>query len=155
MVGFGICKEHGVKIDDLKGTCEEIQEHLQNMDTEITEALEMVDIASRSLEDGGLKCILYMVSSHLRKIVDIEITDTVNVVMDMEAGLQIYKEENTDMSNEEFGSLGPLPGLTMQTVEDSEGSIVELENKPKRKYKKKKEEVTLEDIFSDEDVIKI
>lgn len=143
-----------VDVSNLKKACSDVQDCIQNLDAEVNEALDMVVILTHGT-DGGLACILQSISSKLKKITDDYIMDCINNLMDLEAGLQMYKEENTDMSNEEFGSLGTLPGLTMQTIQDSEGNIVELENKPKRKYKKKKEEVTLEDIFSDEDIIKI
>jgi hypothetical protein len=129
----------------LKDACEDLQEKLKNLDTEVEETLDVVNILLQGTEDGGLKCVLNLIGSKLKRIEDISMLDVINSLVDLEAGIIMDKEEQV---------LGELPGLKMKQVMSSEGDIVDIDEKPKKKrsYRKKSEE-SLDDIFSnDEDL---
>lgn len=130
----------------LKDACEDLQEKLKNLDTEVEETLDVVNILLQGTEDGGLKCILNLIGSKLKRIGDISMMEVINSLVDLEAGIIMDEEENA--------GLGKLPGLTMKQVMSSDGDVVDIEDKPKKKrsYRKKSEE-SLDDIFSsDEDL---
>ena len=130
----------------LKDACEDLQEKLKNMDTEAEETLDVVNILLQGTEDGGLKCVLNLIGSKLKRIGDISMMEVINSLVDLESGIIMDEEENA--------GLGKLPGLTMKQVMSSEGDVVDIEDKPKKKrsYRKKSEE-SLDDIFSsDEDL---
>lgn len=130
----------------LKDACEDLQEKLKNLDTEVEETLDVVNILLQGTEDGGLKCILNLIGSKLKRIGDISMMEVINSLVDLEAGIIMDEEENA--------GLGKLPGLTMKQVISSDGDVVDIEDKPKKKrnYRKKSEE-SLDDIFSsDEDL---
>ena len=130
----------------LKDACEDLQEKLKNMDTEVEETLDVVNILLQGTEDGGLKCVLNLIGSKLKRIGDISMMEVINSLVDLESGIIMDEEENA--------GLGKLPGLTMKQVMSSEGDVVDIEDKPKKKrsYRKKSEE-SLDDIFSsDEDL---
>lgn len=130
----------------LKDACEDLQEKLKNLDTEVEETLDVVNILLQGTEDGGLKCILNLIGSKLKRIEDISMMEIINSLVELEAGIIMDEEENA--------GLGKLPGLTMKQVMSSEGDIVDIDDKPKKKrsYRKKSEE-SLDDIFSsDEDL---
>lgn len=130
----------------LKDACEDLQEKLKNLDTEVEETLDVVNILLQGTEDGGLKCILNLIGSKLKRIEDISMMEAINSLVELEAGIIMDEEENA--------GLGKLPGLTMKQVMSSEGDVVDIEDKPKKKrsYRKKSEE-SLDDIFSsDEDL---
>ena len=130
----------------LKDACEDLQEKLKNLDTEVEETLDVVNILLQGTEDSGLKCILNLIGSKLKRIGDISMMEVINSLVELEAGIIMYEEENA--------GLGKLPGLTMKQVMSSEGDVVDIEDKPKKKrsYRKKSEE-SLDDIFSsDEDL---
>lgn len=124
----------------LKDACEDLQEKLKNLDTEVEETLDVVNILLQGTEDGGLKCVLNLIGSKLKRIEDISMLEVINSLVDLEAGIIMNKEEQV---------LGELPGLTMKQVMSSEGDIVDIDEKPKKKrsYRKKSEE-SLDDIFS-------
>ena len=129
----------------LKDACEDLQEKLKNLDTEVEETLDVVNILLQGTEDGGLKCVLNLIGSKLKRIEDISMLEVINSLVDLEAWIIMDKEEQV---------LGELPGLKMKQVMSSEGDIVDIEDKPKKKrsYRKKSEE-SLDDIFSnDEDL---
>lgn len=130
----------------LKDACEDLQEKLKNLDTEVEETLDVVNILLQGTEDGGLKCILNLIGSKLKRIGDISMMEVINSLVDLEAGIIMDEEENA--------GLGKLPGLTMKQVISSEGDVVDIEDKPKKKrnYRKKSEE-SLDDIFSSEEDI--
>lgn len=125
----------------LKDACEDLQEKLKNLDTEVEETLDVVNILLQGTEDGGLKCVLNLIGSKLKRIEDISMMEAINSLVELEAGIIMDEEENA--------GLGKLPGLTMKQVISSEGDIVDIEDKPKKKrsYRKKSEE-SLDDIFS-------
>lgn len=127
----------------LKDACEDLQEKLKNLDTEVEETLDVVNILLQGTEDGGLKCVLNLIGSKLKRIEDISMLDVINSLVDLEAGIIMDKEEQV---------LGELPGLTMKQVMSSEGDVVDIEDKPKKKrsYRKKSEE-SLDDIFSSDE----
>lgn len=130
----------------LKDACEDLQEKLKNLDTEVEETLDVVNILLQGTEDGGLKCILNLIGSKLKRIGDISMMEVINSLVDLEAGIIMDEEEND--------GLGKLPGLTMKQIMSSDGDVVDIEDKPKKKrsYRKKSEE-SLDDIFSsDEDL---
>ena len=129
----------------LKDACEDLQEKLKNLDTEVEETLDVVNILLQGTEDGGLKCVLNLIGSKLKRIEDISMLEVINSLVDLEAGIIMDKEEQV---------LGELPGLKMKQVMSSEGDIVDIEDKPKKKrsYRKKSEE-SLDDIFSSEEDI--
>lgn len=130
----------------LKDACEDLQEKLKNLDTEVEETLDVVNILLQGTEDGGLKCILNLIGSKLKRIEDISMMEIINSLVELEAGIIMDEEENA--------GLGKLPGLTMKQVMSSEGDVVDIDDKPKKKrsYRKKSEE-SLDDIFSsDEDL---
>lgn len=124
----------------LKDACEDLQEKLKNLDTEVEETLDVVNILLQGTEDGGLKCILNLIGSKLKRIGDISMLEIINSLVDLEAGIIMDKEEQV---------LGELPGLKMKQVMSSEGDIVDIDDKPKKKrsYRKKSEE-SLDEIFS-------
>lgn len=129
----------------LKDACEDLQEKLKNLDTEVEETLDVVNILLQGTEDGGLKCILNLIGSKLKRIEDISMLEVINSLVDLEAWIIMDKEEQV---------LGELPGLKMKQVMSSEGDIIDIDEKPKKKrsYRKKSEE-SLDDIFSsDEDL---
>lgn len=129
----------------IKDACEDLQEKLKNLDTEVEETLDVVNILLQGTEDGGLKCVLNLIGSKLKRIEDISMLEVINSLVDLEAGIIMNKEEQV---------LGELPGLKMKQVMSSEGDIVDIDEKPKKKrsYRKKSEE-SLDDIFSsDEDL---
>lgn len=129
----------------LKDACEDLQEKLKNLDTEVEETLDVVNILLQGTDDGGLKCVLNLIGSKLKRIEDISMLEVINSLVDLEAGIIMDKEEQV---------LGELPGLKMKQVMSSEGDIVDIDEKPKKKrsYRKKSEE-SLDDIFSsDEDL---
>ena len=130
----------------LKDACEDLQEKLKNLDTEVEETLDVVNILLQGTEDGGLKCVLNLIGSKLKRIEDISMMEAIDSLVELEAGIIMDEEENA--------GLGKLPGLTMKQVISSEGDIVDIENKPKKKrsYRKKSEE-SLDDIFSSEEDI--
>ena len=130
----------------LKDACEDLQEKLKNLDTEVEETLDVVNILLQGTEDGGLKCVLNLIGSKLKRIGDISMMEAINSLVDLEAGIIMDEEENA--------GLGKLPGLTMKQVMSSEGDVVDIEDKPKKKrsYRKKSEE-SLDDIFSSEEDI--
>lgn len=130
----------------LKDACEDLQEKLKNLDTEVEETLDVVNILLQGTEDGGLKCILNLIGSKLKRIEDISMMEAINSLVELEAGII--------MDEEESAGLGKLPGLTMKQVMSSEGDIVDIDEKPKKKrnYRKKSEE-SLDDIFSSEEDI--
>lgn len=125
----------------LKDACEDLQEKLKNLDTEVEETLDVVNILLQGTEDGGLKCILNLIGSKLKRIEDISMMEAINSLVELEAGII--------MDEEESAGLGKLPGLTMKQVMSSEGDIVDIDDKPKKKrsYRKKSEE-SLDEIFS-------
>lgn len=130
----------------LKDACEDLQEKLKNLDTEVEETLDVVNILLQGTEDGGLKCILNLIGSKLKRIGDISMMEVINSLVELESGIIMDEEENA--------GLGKLPGLTMKQVISSEGDVVDIEDKPKKKrnYRKKSEE-SLDDIFSSEEDI--
>lgn len=130
----------------LKDACEDLQEKLKNLDTEVEETLDVVNILLQGTDDGGLKCILNLIGSKLKRIGDISMMEVINSLVELEAGIIMDEEENA--------GLGKLPGLTMKQVISSEGDVVDIEDKPKKKrsYRKKSEEL-LDDIFSSEEDI--
>ena len=130
----------------LKDACEDLQEKLKNLDTEVEETLDVVNILLQGTEDGGLKCVLNLIGSKLKRIEDISMMEAIDSLVELEAGIIMDEEENA--------GLGKLPGLTMKQVISSEGDIVDIEDKPKKKrsYRKKSEE-SLDDIFSSEEDI--
>lgn len=130
----------------LKDACEDLQEKLKNLDTEVEETLDVVNILLQGTEDGGLKCVLNLIGSKLKRIEDISMMEAINSLVELEAGIIMDEEENA--------GLGKLPGLTMKQVISSEGDVVDIENKPKKKrsYRKKSEE-SLDNIFSSEEDI--
>lgn len=132
----------------LKDACEDLQEKLKNLDTEVEETLDVVNILLQGTEDGGLKCVLNLIGSKLKRIEDISMMEVINSLVDLEAGIIMDEEENT--------GLGKLPGLTMKQVISSEGDVVDIEDKPKKKrsYRKKSEE-SLDDIFSNDEFMKV
>lgn len=127
----------------LKDACEDLQEKLKNLDTEVEETLDVVNILLQGTEDGGLKCVLNLIGSKLKRIEDISMMEAINSLVELEAGIIMDEEENS--------GLGKLPGLTMKQVMSSEGDIVDIDDKPKKKrsYRKKSEE-SLDEIFSSE-----
>lgn len=127
----------------LKDACEDLQEKLKNLDTEVEETLDVVNILLHGAEDGGLKCILNLIGSKLKRIEDISMMEAINSLVELEAGIIMDEEENA--------GLGKLPGLTMKQVMSSEGDVVDIDDKPKKKrsYRKKSEE-SLDEIFSSE-----
>lgn len=131
----------------LKDACEDLQEKLKNLDTEVEETLDVVNIILQGTEDGGLKCVLNLIGSKLKRIEDISMLEVINSLVDLEAGIIMDKEEQV---------LGELPGLTMKQVMSSEGDIVDIDEKPKKKYqRKKKESESLDDIFNDDKFMKV
>lgn len=137
-----------VDVSNLKATCNEVQESIQNLDVEINEALDMVHILSRSC-DGGLECILESIGSKLHRITDITVMECINDLIELETGLQMFNEEQ---GNE----LGVLPGLTMDTVVTEDGDFLEIEPEPQKKRgRKKKNDRTLGDIFDDQELLEI
>lgn len=125
----------------LKDACEDLQEKLKNLDTEVEETLDVVNILLQGTDDGGLKCVLNLIGSKLKRIEDISMMEAINSLVELEAGIIMDEEENA--------GLGKLPGLTMKQVMSSDGDIVDIDDKPKKKrsYRKKSEE-SLDEIFS-------
>ena len=131
----------------LKDACEDLQEKLKNLDTEVEETLDVVNILLQGTEDGGLKCVLNLIGSKLKRIEDISMLEVINSLVDLEAGIIMDKEEQV---------LGELPGLKMKQVMSSDGDIVDIDEKPKKKYqRKKKESESLDDIFNDDKFMKV
>ena len=128
----------------LKDACEDLQEKLKNLDTEVEETLDVVNILLQGTEDGGLKCVLNLIGSKLKRIGDISMMEVINSLVDLESGIIMDEEENA--------GLGKLPGPTMKQVMSSEGDIVDIDEKPKKKYqRKKKESESLDNIFGESD----
>ena len=124
----------------LKDACEDLQEKLKNLDTEVEETLDVVNILLQGTEDGGLKCVLNLIGSKLKRIGDISMMETINSLVELEAGIIMNKEEQV---------LGELPGLKMKTVMSSEGDVVDIDVKPTQKRsRRKKTEQSLDEIFS-------
>lgn len=136
-----------VDVSNLKATCNEVQEQIQILDTEISEALDMVHILIHSC-DGGLECIMQSIASKLHKASDVIIMDCINDLMDLEHGLRMYGEENSE--------LGVLPGLTDVEVYDEENNeVVTIESPTKKRGRKKKTDTTLDDIFNDQELLDV
>ena len=113
----------------LKDACEDLQEKLKNLDTEVEETLDVVNILLQGTEDGGLKCVLNLIGSKLKRIEDISMLEVINSLVDLEAGIIMDKEEQV---------LGELPGLKMKQVMSSEGDIVDIDDKPTQKRSRRK-----------------
>ena len=125
----------------LKDACEDLQEKLKNLDTEVEETLDVVNILLQGTEDGGLKCVLNLIGSKLKRIGDISMMEAINSLVDLEAGIIMDEEENA--------GLGKLPGLTMKQVMSSDGDVVDIDVKPTQKRsRRKKTEQSLDEIFS-------
>ena len=125
----------------LKDACEDLQEKLKNLDTEVEETLDVVNILLQGTEDGGLKCVLNLIGSKLKRIGDISMMEAINSLVDLEAGIIMDEEKNA--------GLGKLPGLTMKQVMSSDGDVVDIDVKPTQKRsRRKKTEQSLDEIFS-------
>lgn len=141
-----------VDVSGLKGLCSDVQDNIQNLDTEVTESLEMVTVLIQGTDDGGVKCILQCLASKLRRLTDISVMECINNLMDLESGLQMFKEEHGE-------ELGVLPGLTDVEVYDEENDeVVTIEQPVKKRGRRKKEDQIFEDnakslgdIFNDQE----
>ena len=138
-----------MNVELLKAQCNRVSEKLASIEEEVSEISDGLELLIHGCDSQALKNFMGTLVYSCKNVVDISITEVVNELVDLEAGINIYEEENTEESEE---GLKPLPGLTMKTILSSDGDFVEVDEKPKKKYqRKKKEPASLDDIFGESD----
>lgn len=138
-----------MNVELLKAQCNRVSEKLASIEEEVNEISDGLELLIHGCDSQALKNFMNTLVYSCKNVVDVSITEAVNELVDLEAGINIYEEENTEESEE---GLKPLPGLTMKTILSSDGDFVEVDEKPKKKYqRKKKEPASLDDIFGESD----
>lgn len=133
-----------VSITNVELVVEDVSAKLANVEAEVKEIEDGLELLMHSVDSGALKNFLNCLKYSCKSLCDIHIAETFNSITDLEAGLVMLREQSV--------SIGELPGLTARTVETDDGDIVDIDEKPKKKYqRKKKESESLNDIFNDSD----
>lgn len=137
-----------ISITNVELVVEDVSAKLTNVEAEVKEIEDGLDLLMHSVDSGALKNFLNCLKYSCKSLCDIHIAETFNSITDLEAGLVMLKEQSV--------SIGELPGLTARTVETDDGDIVDIDEKPKKKYqRKKKESESLDDIFNDDKFMKV
>ena len=133
-----------ISITNVELVVEDVSAKLANVEAEVKEIEDGLELLMHSVDSGALKNFLNCLKYSCKSLCDIHIAETFNSITDLEAGLVILREQSV--------SIGELPGLTARTVETDDGDIVDIDEKPKKKYqRKKKESESLDDIFNNTD----
>lgn len=133
-----------ISITNVELVVEDVSAKLANVEAEVKEIEDGLELLMHSVDSNALKDFLNCIKYKAKNICDIHIAETFNSITDLEAGLVMLREQSV--------SIGELPGLTARTVETDDGDIVDIDEKPKKKYqRKKKEPESLDDIFNDDD----
>lgn len=133
-----------ISITNVELVVEDVSAKLANVEAEVKEIEDGLELLMHSVDSGALKNFLNCLKYSCKSLCDIHIAETFNSITDLEAGLVMLREQAV--------SIGALPGLTNPTFETDDGDIVEIDEKPKKKYqRKKKESESLNDIFNDSD----
>lgn len=137
-----------VSITNVELVVEDVSAKLANVEAEVKEIEDGLELLMHSVDSNALKDFLNCIKYKAKNICDIHIAETFNSITDLEAGLVMLREQSV--------SIGELPGLTARTVETDDSDIVDIDEKPKKKYqRKKKESESLDDIFNDDKFMKV
>lgn len=137
-----------ISITNVELVVEDVSAKLANVEAEVKEIEDGLELLMHSVDSGALKNFLNCLKYSCKSLCDIHIAETFNSITDLEAGLVMLREQAV--------SIGALPGLTNPTFETDEGDIVEIDEKPKKKYqRKKKESESFDDIFNDDKFMKV
>lgn len=137
-----------ISITNVELAVEDVSAKLANVEAEVKEIEDGLELLMHSVDSGALKNFLNCLKYSCKSLCDIHIAETFNSITDLEAGLVMLREQSV--------SIGELPGLTARTVETDDGDIVDIDEKPKKKYqRKKKESESLDDIFNDDKFMKV
>lgn len=133
-----------ISITNVELVVEDVSAKLANVEAEVKEIEDGLELLMHAVDSQSLKDFMNCIKYKAKNICDIHIAETFNSITDLEAGLVMLREQSV--------SIGELPGLTARTVETDDGDIVDIDEKPKKKYqRKKKEPESLDDIFNDND----
>ena len=137
-----------ISITNVELVVEDVSAKLANVEAEVKEIEDGLELLMHSVDSGALKNFLNCLKYSCKSLCDIHIAETFNSINDLEAGLVMLREQSV--------SIGELPGLTARTVETDDSDIVDIDEKPKKKYqRKKKESESLDDIFNDDKFMKV
>ena len=137
-----------ISITNVELVVEDVSAKLANVEAEVKEIEDGLELLMHSVDSGALKNFLNCLKYSCKSLCDIHIAETFNSITDLEAGLVMLREQSV--------SIGELPGLTARTVETDDSDIVDIDEKPKKKYqRKKKESESLDDIFNDDKFMKV
>lgn len=137
-----------ISITNVELVVEDVSAKLANVEAEVKEIEDGLELLMHSVDSGALKNFLNCLKYSCKSLCDIHIAETFNSINDLEAGLVMLREQSV--------SIGELPGLTARTVETDDDDIVDIDEKPKKKYqRKKKESESLDDIFNDDKFMKV
>jgi hypothetical protein len=133
-----------MNVELLKAQCNRVSEKLASIEEEVNEISDGLELLIHGCDSQALKNFMNTLVYSCKNVVDVSITEAVNELVDLEAGINIYEEENTEESEE---GLKPLPGLTMKTILSSDGDFVEVDEKPvQKRTRRKKNTVNIDEI---------
>lgn len=151
--------EERIDVHDVKLACDVVSAKLVNVETEVKEIEDGLELLMHSVDSNALKDFLNCLKWKCLNICDVTLSEAFSNLVDLEAGI--------DMLSEQTIQLGVLPGLKMQTLEDSEGNIVEIDEKTVQKRTRRKknsvnvDEVqeenakTLDELFNNDNFMKV
>lgn len=124
-------------LDLLKEQCGTLNEKLVIIETEINVISDGLRLLTYGVDSTALKNFLNSLIASCNHTSDVSVMEAISELVDLESGIQIYKEENTALTESDFDTL-----VEFANNEDT---------KPKRKYTRKKKEPTLDELFGEAD----
>lgn len=127
-----------ISITSVELVCSDVYEKIANVEAEVKEIEDGLELLMHAVDSQSLRDFLNCIKYKAKSLCDVNIAETYYCVTDLEAGITMLKEQSVQ--------LGTLPGLTSQTVENSEGDIVELEKPVQKRRRRKKNNVNVDEV---------
>lgn len=126
-------------LDLLKEQCGTLNEKLVIIESEINIISDGLRLLTYGVDSTALKNFLNSLIASCNHTSDVSVMEAISELVDLESGIQIYKEENTALTESDFDTLVEFANNNNE------------DTKPKRKYTRKKKEPTLDELFGEAD----
>lgn len=131
-------------LDLLKEQCGTLNEKLVIIESEINVISDGLRLLTYGVDSTALKNFLNSLIASCNHTSDVSIMEAISELVDLESGIQIYKEENTALTEGDFDTL-------VEFANNNNNNNNNEDTKPKRRYTRKKKEPTLDEIFGEAD----
>lgn len=127
-----------ISITNVELVVEDVSAKLANVEAEVKEIEDGLELLMHAVDSQSLKDFLNCIKYKAKNICDIHIAETYACVANLEDELTMLREQSV--------SIGELPGLKMQTIENEDGTV-DIDEKPVQKRTgRKKNSVNVDEV---------